>query len=50
MWCFEKMIDGRSGVFSGPPIEIGGYKMLDVFRAQILSEKGVLKFPECLAV
>ena len=33
-------------VFSSPPIEIGGYKMLDVFRAQILSEKSVLKFPE----
>ena len=41
MWCFEKMIDERGGVFNGPPIEIGGYKMLDVFRAQILSEKSV---------
>ena len=39
MWCFEKMIDGRGGVFDDPPIEIGGYKMLDVVRTNILSKK-----------
>ena len=33
-------------VFNDPPIEIGGFKMIDVFRAQILSETYVLKFPE----
>jgi hypothetical protein len=30
------MIDVRSGVFQNPPIEIGGYKMLDVIRASVL--------------
>ena len=32
------MLDVRSGVFQSPPIEIGGYKMLDV----ICSLKNVL--------
>ena len=45
----------KKWVFSSPPIEIGGYKMIDVIgsqrfmilvRDEILSEKSVLKFPE----
>ena len=40
------MIRDERWVFSSPPIEIGGYKMIDAVRAKILSEKGVLKFPE----
>ena len=37
-------------MFSSPPIEIGGYKMIDAVRTQILSEKSVLKFPERSAI
>ena len=33
-------------LFAVPPIEIGGFKMIDAVRTQILSEKSVLKFPE----
>ena len=40
------MIDVRGREFSNPPIEIGGFKMIDVFRAKNLSEKSVLKFPK----
>ena len=41
MSCFEKKIDVSRGKFGFPPIEIGGFKMIDVFRAKNLSEKGV---------
>ena len=40
------MIDVRGREFSDPPIEIGGFKMIDVFRAKNLSETYVLKFPK----
>ena len=33
-------------LFAIPPIEIGGFKMIDVVRAKILSETYVLKFPK----
>ena len=33
MWCFEKMIDVREGCLAIPPIEIGGFKMIDVSRS-----------------
>ena len=33
------MIDGRGGVLGDPPIEIGGYKMLDVISIGILNKK-----------
>ena len=31
MGCFVKMLDVGGGVVHIPPIEIGGYKMLDGF-------------------
>ena len=40
------MIDVSSGYLDIPAVETAGFKMIDVVRAKILSEKGVLKFPK----
>ena len=39
------MIDVGGGYLDIPAVETAGFKMIDVVKAQILSETDVLKFP-----